>query len=164
MNNELNDAIDRAGATLETTGVLIVDHGSRRQESNDLLLQVASMFEQATDFRLVAPAHMELAEPSIEAGFSDLVERGAKLVIAFPYFLSPGRHWKNDIPALVAEAAKKHPGVDYLVTAPLGLHPLMAQIMSDRITRCLEEPDVGCDVCREPTGCRIARSPGTDAV
>ena len=30
-----------------------------------------------------------------------------------------------------------HPGVPLLVTAPLGLHPLMAEIMSQRIECCL---------------------------
>jgi hypothetical protein len=32
---------------------------------------------------------------------------------------------EQDIPALAAEAAKKHPGVSYLVTAPIGLHKSM---------------------------------------
>ncbi|MCI21215.1 sirohydrochlorin ferrochelatase, partial [Trifolium medium] len=30
-----------------------------------------------------------------------------------------------DIPSLSAEAAKQHPGVSYIVTAPLGLHELL---------------------------------------
>jgi hypothetical protein len=34
-------------------------------------------------------AHMELAEPSIAAGFADCVRNGATEVIAFPYMLSP---------------------------------------------------------------------------
>lgn len=31
----------------------------------------------------------------------------------------------QDIPSLTAEAAKQHPGVPYLITAPLGLHELL---------------------------------------
>ena len=31
----------------------------------------------------------------------------------------------QDIPALAALAAEKHPGVSYIVTAPIGLHELM---------------------------------------
>lgn len=31
----------------------------------------------------------------------------------------------QDIPALAASAAEKHPGVSYIVTAPIGLHELM---------------------------------------
>lgn len=31
----------------------------------------------------------------------------------------------QDIPSLTAEAAKEHPGVSYVITAPLGLHELL---------------------------------------
>ena len=31
----------------------------------------------------------------------------------------------QDIPSLTAEAAKEHPGVSYIITAPLGLHELL---------------------------------------
>ena len=31
----------------------------------------------------------------------------------------------QDIPTLTAEAAKEHPGVSYIITAPLGLHELL---------------------------------------
>ena len=31
----------------------------------------------------------------------------------------------QDIPSLAAEAAKEHPDVSYIVTAPLGLHDLL---------------------------------------
>ena len=36
---------------------------------------------------------------------------GATTVAVSPFFLSPGRHWQEDIPTLVKEAADKHPGV-----------------------------------------------------
>jgi len=82
---------------------------------------------------------MELTEPSIATAFERCVERGAELVVVFPYFLAPGRHWDQDIPALSAEAAEACGGVRYLVTAPLGLHELMFQVIDQRISDCLQE-------------------------
>ncbi len=114
-------------------GVIIVDHGSRRAESNELLLDVAAMFRNRGEFAIVEPAHMELAEPSLATAYDRCVAAGAELVVIHPYFLLPGKHWKHDIPALAAEAARRH-----LVTAPLGLHPLMGEIMSQRIRDCLD--------------------------
>ncbi len=142
----------------QTMGIIIVDHGSRRSESNDLLLDVVRLFERHSDWSIVEPAHMELAEPSIATAFDRCVERGATTVVVHPYFLLPGRHWKQDIPALTAEAAEKHPGVGHLVTAPLGLHELMVRIMDDRITHCLacaRGEAEACDVCGEGEGCRF---------
>jgi len=122
-------------------GVVIVDHGSRRDESNDLLLDVAAMFRRATGLDNVEPAHMELAAPSIADAMDSVVARGARLVVVFPYFLAPGRHWREDIPRLAAEAAARHPGVRHIVTAPLGLHDAMVAIMTQRIVERLREEE-----------------------
>jgi sirohydrochlorin ferrochelatase len=147
-----------SAAKLSELGVILVDHGSRRDESNAMLLDVAKNFEAATGYPIVEPAHMELAEPSIAAAFARCVERGAKTVVVFPYFLLPGRHWSDDIPRLAAEAAKKFPGVHYLVTAPFGLHPLMAQVIRERITHCLAhaagQADT-CDLCAGTDRCQL---------
>jgi sirohydrochlorin ferrochelatase len=139
-------------------GVIVVDHGSRRDESNELLLEVVRQFAEATGIAIVEPAHMELAEPSIDTAFARCVERGAKTVVVFPYFLLPGRHWNEDIPRLTAAAARRHAGAKFLVTAPFGLHPLMAEVMRQRIEHCLAhaggEADA-CDVCAGTDRCRL---------
>lgn len=139
-------------------GVIVVDHGSRREESNAMLLDVARNFADASQIPIVEPAHMELAEPSIATAFDRCVARGATTVVVFPYFLLPGRHWNDDIPRLTAEAAKSHPGVRYLVTAPFGLHPLMAQVMQKRIDHCLAhtrgEADA-CELCAGSERCQL---------
>jgi sirohydrochlorin ferrochelatase len=139
-------------------GVIVVDHGSRRQESNQMLLDVVQMFQQQSGYAIVEPAHMELCEPSIGAAFDRCVARGAELVVIHPYFLLPGRHWSQDIPALAAQAASRHPGIPFLVTAPLGLHPLMAEIMQQRISRCLDRASgraEACDVCEYADRCQF---------
>lgn len=131
----------------EQLGVILVDHGSRREESNAMLLEVVRDFEAAAGFAIVEPAHMELAEPSIETAFSRCIERGALKIVVFPYFLLPGRHWNEDIPRLAADAAAKHPGVRFLVTAPFGLHPLMSEIIRQRIEHCLAHSRGDADAC-----------------
>jgi len=112
-----------------------------------MLLDVVRDFARVAGTNIVEPAHMELAEPSIETAFARCVERGAKTVVVFPYFLLPGRHWNDDIPRLAAAAAENHPGIRYLVTAPFGLHPLMAEIMQQRIAHCLAHTQGEADAC-----------------
>ncbi|MGD9632531.1 MAG: CbiX/SirB N-terminal domain-containing protein [Pirellulales bacterium] len=125
--------------TAARLGVILVDHGSRREESNRLLFDVVRQFGESSGYEIVEPAHMELAEPTIAMAFAQCVERGATTVVVFPYFLLPGRHWHEDIPRLAAEAAAAHPGVRYVVTAPFGLHPLMSEVIEERIAECLRE-------------------------
>ena len=117
--------------------IILVDHGSRRPESNEQLLAVATAYQRHSGVAIVEPAHMELAEPSIAQAFARCVERGAREVIVFPYFLAPGRHWTEDIPRLAAEAAAGFPGIRHTVTPPLGLHPLMLQVIDARIAEAI---------------------------
>lgn len=141
----------------ETTGVILVDHGSRREESNQLLLEVVAVYDKSSDWKIVEPAHMELAEPSIATAFGRCKERGAQQIIVFPYFLSPGRHWNSDIPQLAAQASQQHGDIPYVVTAPLGLHPLMMQVIGERIEHCLQRLRGvvdACEICTETTGCQ----------
>lgn len=128
-------------------GVIIVDHGSRRKESNLLLNEFVLMFKSKTGYAIVEPAHMELAEPTIRDAFGSCVEQGANRVIISPFFLFPGRHWHQDIPSLAEAAAKEHPGIPYLVTAPLGLHELLVDVVKDRIEHCLSRVDGEADEC-----------------
>jgi len=117
--------------------LLIIDHGSRRSEANDLLPELAALLRKEFDSGIVFHAHMELAEPSIQQGFDACVSAGAQEVIVHPYFLSPGRHSIHDIPRMVAEAAAKHPEVSFLVTEPLGLHRKIGEVILERVSESL---------------------------
>ena len=120
-------------------GIIIVDHGSKREQANQMLAQFVELFVAHSSYRIIEPAHMELAEPSIATAFDRCVKRGAKVVIITPYFLSPGKHWDQDIPRLAATAAANHEGVSHQVTDPIGLHPLMIEVIGSRIDECLAQ-------------------------
>ncbi|MDG2129949.1 MAG: CbiX/SirB N-terminal domain-containing protein [Fuerstiella sp.] len=144
------------------TAVVIVDHGSRKPASNEMLYRATEIFAAQSTYSIVQPAHMELAQPDIKTAFRICVEQGAERVVVFPYFLSPGRHWSEDIPRLVIEAARPFPDVEWLVTAPFGLHPEMSSIINDRIRHCLEAANgqsagQPCDVCDDSNSCKLNR-------
>lgn len=113
--------------------LLLVDHGSRREEANAVLVQVAELLRSQSDFAVVHYAHMEIAEPTISQGFDACVADGAREVIVHPYLLAPGSHYNEDIPRLVAEAAAKHPGVRWIITEPLGIHPKLCEVVLERV-------------------------------
>lgn len=142
----------------QKTGIIIVDHGSRRPASNAMLEVFVERFAAERGQEIVEPAHMELAEPSIATAFDRCVKRGAEAVIVCPYFLLPGKHWDEDIPQLVREAASAHPGVSHAVIAPIGLHPRMRDVVADRIDHCMNHMAgrVGeCESCAGTGRCRM---------
>lgn len=142
-----------------TTGLILVDHGSRRAESNTLHERTVRAWRDSGGPTIVEAAHMELAEPSIATAFDACVAQGATTVVVAPWFLGPGRHWDRDIPELTAAAAARHPGVRYLVTAPLGPHPLLFEIVEDRVRQCLAHTADGapeCESCAGTSRCRMS--------
>ncbi len=154
--DSLGEAVDGLG--IDAVGLVVVDHGSTRPEANRSHEEFVRAWPGWGGVRTVQPAHMELAEPSLATAFDACVAAGATTVVIAPYFLGPGRHWDSDIPSLAAAAATRHPGVHYLVAAPLGPHPLLADIVEERAAQCLAHAaggGPGCEMCGSDGGCRM---------
>jgi sirohydrochlorin ferrochelatase len=150
--------------------VLLIDHGSRRDEANEMMNCMANLVQAMAGADVVVRyAHMELCEPSISAGVQSCVQAGATELIVFPYMLSPGKHSTGDIPRMVAEAVARHPDVSVRVTTAFGVHEKLAEVIlsraglpvanpltSDEVTRCWHSSrsGVACgDACRcHPVG------------
>ena len=139
--------------------LLLIDHGSRRAEANDMLGCMARLVQHmAGDQVIVRFAHMELAEPTIEAGVAACVEAGATEIIAFPYMLSPGRHATSDIPQMVAAAAASHPAVTVRVTPAFGVHERLGELILSRAGLAPARVTAGAEAacCWNPAGTRRA--------
>src|SRR5437016_6117006 len=82
-NRSMWRRLSRSDRDSMKNGIIIVDHGSRREESNQMLEEVADLFAQrfVELYEVVEPAHMEIAEPSIATAYAKCVERGATRII-----------------------------------------------------------------------------------
>ena len=132
--------------------LIIIDHGSQRDAANRMLEQVAELVRRRTQ-DLVYFAHMELAAPSLADAFDSAAAGGAEFVFVFPYFLAPGRHSREDIPRMCAEAAEKHPGMQWHCSGPIGLDPLLAELIVQRFSLC-EGSHWTCEDCPSQPICR----------
>ncbi len=123
-----------------TPAIIIVDHGSRRKESNEMLEEVARQFGErfAAQYEIVEPAHMELCEPSIATAYAAAVKRGATRIVCVPFFLSFGKHWTRDIPSLLSQAAEEFPGTEYQLVEPLGVDDLILDLLQKRAATTAE--------------------------
>lgn len=113
--------------------ILLVDHGSRREEANASLAAMAGLVRTRAEGVIVHHAHMELASPTVDEAFDACVADGATHVHVMPYFLFAGRHATEDIPALARSAAARHPGVSLAIAEPLGVHEALADLV---LLRC----------------------------
>jgi sirohydrochlorin ferrochelatase len=138
--------------------ILLVDHGSRLREANDMLVCMAHLVQtMAGPHVIVQHAHMELADPTIAAAFTNCVELGATEVVVFPYMLSPGKHSTLDIPRMVSEAAAAYPFVRYSVTPAFGVHEKLGELILHRASVPLDPSwkDSDAERCWDPECSRI---------
>src|SRR6202171_4859575 len=120
------------------SAVLIVGHGSRRQGGDADVREAARRIGERGGFDLVEAAFLEIEHPNISEAFTRLVEQGAREITVHPYFLSPGRHTRGDIPIEGRGAARQHPGINYRITEPLSAHPLVVEASIERIHEAID--------------------------
>src|SRR5262245_46086417 len=121
------------------TAVLLIAHGSRRAEANADLEHVAETLRGQGDYVHVQPTYLELCEPDIVAGGGKCVATGARRVVVLPYFLAAGVHVAEDLTAARDELATRHPDVEFLLAEPLGRHPLLIDVVADRVRQAIGE-------------------------
>lgn len=119
--------------TSSTTAVIIIDHGSRNHAANNMLNDIVAAMQQRHPQWRLYPAHMELAEPTLAQQFDRAVADGATHIVVFPFFLSPGRHSRDDIPRMADAAAAAHPHITCTVTEPFGHDERLLDIIATRI-------------------------------
>ena len=122
--------------------IIVVDHGSPNAEvtavRNALGRQLQSIMDEDA---VVAVASME-RRPEREYDFNDplladlLNQPGwntGEVAIALQ-FLLPGRHAgpDGDVARICRDAETRNPGLSTRLTAPLGSHPLLVQILAER--------------------------------
>ena len=111
--------------------LLLVAHGSRRQESNleiESLSKKIAKFE-SKEFDKVMPAFLELTSPSIPEAIKKCSEIGATKVTILPYFLSAGVHITRDIPNEISEASQNTPGLEIQIANYFGSRDEIAELL-----------------------------------
>ncbi len=115
------------------TAILMIAHGSRVPAANADLRRLAEQVAAQRPADLIECAYLELAEPTIPAGLEACVQRGATRVLMLPYFLSAGAHVQRDLEEHRQVFSQKYPDLEFRCCPPLGPHPLLVEIVLDRL-------------------------------
>ena len=122
------------------TGLIVFAHGSRVEEANQAVRDIAAQLAGTGD-QLVEAAFLELGQPDLAGATASLADRGASRIVVIPYFLTLGTHLQRDLPRLVKQAAAKLGGrVSIETTAPLDGHPALLDVLLDRAQQALTSP------------------------
>lgn len=114
--------------------VLLLAHGSRREEGNQQVKKIKDEVQaQDKDRRLYEAAFLQFGCPGLEEGVKKLVSLGVTKIIVVPLFLVAGNHVWKDIPQVIDELKQKHPGVKFIITGHLGASSKLSDVIADLI-------------------------------
>jgi sirohydrochlorin ferrochelatase/(2Fe-2S) ferredoxin len=125
----MSRAID-AAAAFDDEAVLLVGHGSRREESNEQVRELAAGLEGRLEIPVDA-AFLEFAEPAIDEAIAALAPSVSSLTVV-QLSLFAASHVKNDVPLAVQRARSEHPELELHNGAHLGIHPSIVDLLDDR--------------------------------
>ena len=111
--------------------LLLVAHGSRREQSNEEVRLLAKKLKHrcAEQFPIIHAGFLELADPLIPDGLQKCIDDGASQITVLPYFLNTGRHVAEDIPGIVEEF-KQNTSVDINIATHLGASEMMLDLLA----------------------------------
>ena len=113
-------------------GVLLVLHGSKTQEWNEIAVQYANLLRRYFD--LVEYGFIEFNSPSITEAAKTLVNKGADIIVVAPLLFAAGTHFKKDIPKQLAEIKNN---VKIVIADPIGVDERIVEILKERIEESL---------------------------
>lgn len=114
-------------------GILILAHGSKRQETEKILDSLIKKVKIKTGESLVFPAYLQFSEQNLAISIDQMVKVGATKIKIVPMFLFDGIHVTKDIPEELDEIKKKYPDVDIKMSSHLGDDDRIADIIVDRV-------------------------------
>lgn len=117
-------------------GIIIVGHGSPKNEANNLELTgrlLHSLIHPGCSEECVRVAYLQFAKPGIADAIRETVLSGFKRIIIHPYFLSSGLHVTEDIPEIIEDAKALYPDREFIYTEPLGIHEKLVHVVMERI-------------------------------
>jgi len=114
-------------------GIVIAGHGSRDPDGIREFEALMALVRARAPQHVVSHGYLEFASPTIDQALAANLAGGARQVVMVPGVLLAASHAKNDMPSEMLTFAQAHPDVDFHFGAPLGLHPLLLQLIQERI-------------------------------
>lgn len=115
---------------LTDEAVLLIGHGSRREQSNEQVRALADGLERRLDVPVDA-GFLELAEPSISEAIDGLASAVSTITVV-QLSLFAASHVKADVPLAIEQARTEHPDLTVHNGRHLGIHPAIIDLLDER--------------------------------
>jgi sirohydrochlorin cobaltochelatase len=143
------------------TALLLVGAGTSDPEANADLFRAGRLLWERRTYPLVEVAFVSLTGPSLQDGLRRCWALGARRAVVTPYFLNTGVLSRR-IAARLAACGDELPELETVLSAEIGLHAELLDLLAERARRGLDDDrdGLGLPPCAErggPWSCWFAR-------
>lgn len=130
------------------TIVLLMGRGGSDPDANSDLCKLSRLLWEKTAYRSVEACFIAITKPSLPEGLERCLALGARKIIIVPYLLFTGVLMRQ-FAEITAQFAAAHPEIEVATGRQLGGHPLLVEMLSERIEETLEGRSYShCDNCK----------------
>lgn len=126
---------------MNATTILLVGHGSREKSGNDEIEHFTSLWRKAHPQWRTELCFIEFADVEVEQGLAHAA-KGAQRVIVVPLILNAAGHVKAEIPAHIARARQRFPGVRFDYAPHLGVCEPILAVLQRQLRQCMQALDM----------------------
>lgn len=119
--------------------VVLLGHGSKREEANNVLKDLSKMLEEDEENISVYYSFLQFTTPTLDNAIDKVASNSIDEVTIIPVFLYPGVHLKEDIPEKINELKGKYPEISFKISDPIGADRRLIPILMDRVKNSQEK-------------------------
>ena len=123
MNDEQRPSPDQ-------TGLILLAHGSRDALWRQPIEAVHQLVQAMRPDLPCVCAYLDACAPDLPAATQTLIAQGVKHLIVLPLFLGTGKHAREDIPRLLDELRRQHPGCRFDLQTAAGENPRVTSLLA----------------------------------
>jgi sirohydrochlorin cobaltochelatase len=112
-------------------GLILFAHGSRDPNWRVPIEAVARRVALQSQDLSVTCAYLELDQPDLPTAAARLVDAGVVSLAVVPMFLGVGKHAREDLPLLMDQIRREHPGVPVQLAPALGEQPAILDFLAE---------------------------------
>ena len=139
--------VDKQATFPAPSGLILLAHGSRDPLWRQPIEAVHQLLQALQPGLPCICAYLDACAPDLPAATQSLIAQGVQHLIVLPLFLGTGKHAREDIPCLLDELRRQHPGCQFDLQTAAGENPrvtaLLAQLAIEAVggTEALKHTD-----------------------
>ena len=126
------DILKRLRGISMKPALIILAHGSKREETKQTLAEISAMVKAKGDYSIIEETYLQFCKPTLNDAVAKLTSQGITKIVIVPYFLFKGIHNTEDIPEELNKIKAENPGLEIFFAEPLGIDERLAQIVLER--------------------------------